>query len=163
MTHAHVPPHATNRVAVPELVVWTSLWGRNLPYVMGEAEQKRRFSYALRRAMLERNVSARALAKTLGIDPRRITSWQNAKGLPNLYESQALAVALKVDESLFRDPPEVPPPPPEPYYPIEKYLQTAGSMALGRRRATKRLTPQMPDTPVPTPEPLPRKSGSGRA
>ena len=107
---------------MPSLVAWTSLWGRSLPYVMGEAEQKDRFSYGLRRAMRERGVSARQLGITLKVDPRKVAGWLRGKTLPNLFESQALAAALRVDEDLFRNPPEVPAPPPEPYYPIERYL-----------------------------------------
>lgn len=153
--------HAPGSTRVPELVVWTSLWGRSLPYVMSEAEQKNRFSYALRRAMRERGASSRAVAKKLEVDPRRIATWLEGKSLPNLYESQALAAALKVDETLFRDPPEVPPPPPEPYYPIERYLLESGA-AEGRHRATKRLEQPGRGAPAQTPEPLPRGTGSGR-
>lgn len=143
--------HAAKVRTTPELVVWTSLWGRSLGYVLTESEQRERFSFALRRAMRERNTSQRAIAKALKIDARRVSGWVEGRGLPNLYESQALASALKVDESLFRDPPEVPPPPPEPYYPIEKYLLKSGAEE-GRRRATKRLEQQAPDTPAQTPE-----------
>lgn len=162
MQHMTRSDRTTNRAARPELVVWTSLWGRSLPYVMGETEQRARFSYALRRAMQMRNVSARAIAKALEVDPRRIASWLDGKGLPNLYESQALADVLKVDETLFRDPPEVPPPPPEPYYPIEKYLLESAA-SVGRRRATKRLAEQEQGTHVQTPAPRPRGTGEGRA
>lgn len=161
MMHGATRDHTTKRVAVPELVVWTSLWGRSLPYVMSEAEQKARFSYALRQAMRVRGISARALSKQLGVDPRRVAAWQAGGGLPNLYESQALAAALKVDEKLFKDPPEIPPPPPEPYYPIEKYL--LGSAAEeGRRRATKLLEQPELDEPALMPERLPRGSAAGR-
>lgn len=161
MLHERVLPRTANRDATPELVVWTSLWGRSLPYVMGEAEQKRRFSYALRRAMDARNVSGRALAKSLDLDPRRITGWLGGKGLPNIYESQALAAALKVDEALFRDPPEVPPPPPEPYYPIEEYLLGSATKE-GRRRATKHPGQQGPRTPSLMPERHPRDTAAER-
>jgi transcriptional regulator with XRE-family HTH domain len=161
MLHGEMRQHTTKGAQRPELVVWTSLWGRSLAYVMGEAEQKSRFSYALRRAMDERHVSARSLAKTLGIDARRVTGWLNAKALPNLYESQALAAALKVDEALFKDPPEVPPPPPEPYYPIERYLLDAAA-AEGRRRATTHLEQLEPGARAPKPAPRPRSNAAGR-
>lgn len=109
----------------PELVAYTSLWGRSLVYVMGEAEQRARFARALQEAMdaqEPRPMSARALALRLGIDPRRVAGWLKGKALPTVYESMALAAALDVDEDIFRNPPEVPAPPPKPYYPIEKYL-----------------------------------------
>ena len=149
---------------MPELVVWTSLWGRSLPLVAGEAERKARFSYALREAMAMRNVSARALSKALGVDPRKITGWREGRVLPDLFESQELAAALGVDEELFKSPPEVPPPPPKPYYPIEKYLldAAASGAAEGRRRATTPRAPGAADTPTPSrPRPT-RGSAAGR-
>jgi transcriptional regulator with XRE-family HTH domain len=90
--------------------------------MVGEAEQRARFSRALQEAMETRRMSARQLSIALQVDPRRIAGWLKAKGLPNLYEAAALASALRVKEDLFRNPPEVPPPPPKPYYPIDKYL-----------------------------------------
>jgi transcriptional regulator with XRE-family HTH domain len=130
--------------------------------MVGEAEQKTRFSYALRRAMVERKMSARATALALKVDQRRVAGWLSGKTLPNLYESQALAHVLKVDEELFRNPPEVPPPPPEPYYPIERYLLEAGT-AEGRRRATTRLDAQGPGMPALKPERRPHGSEAGSA
>ena len=58
----------------------------------------------------------------MDIDPRQITRWLEERGLPDLYQAQSLAHHLRVKESLFQNPPEVPPPPPEPYYPLEDYL-----------------------------------------
>lgn len=130
--------------ATPQLVVWSSLWGRSLGYVLGDVEQRERFSRALREAMDVRVMSARALAGVVKVDPRRIARFLAAKDLPNLYEAAAMAAALKVDEELFRNPPEVPPPPPRPYYPIEKYLLEARRSAREeghRRAATPRDVP----------------------
>lgn len=134
MTHEQYRTRTAKQKPTPQLVVWTSLWGRSLPYVLGEAEQKRRFSYALREAMAARDVSARQLARKLGVDPRRLARWLQEKDLPNLYEAQALASALAVDEELFRNPPEVPVIPPKPYYPIDQYLLDAVRRGTERAR-----------------------------
>lgn len=107
--------------------------------MIGEREQRSRFAFALQRAMRERKMSGRALAKALEVDPRRVTGWLKGRTLPHLYEAQALARALNVDEDLFRDPPEVPPPPPEPYYPIERYLLDA--VGQGAKQGLTRALP----------------------
>ena len=164
MTQAVLSPHATKQRHTPDLVVYSSLWGRSLPYVLSEREQKSRFSFALRKAMSLRGTSARALAQKLGIDPRRIAAWLGEKGLPNLYESQALADALGVDEDLFKNPPEVPPLPPEPYYPLEKYVLEArrSGEQEGHRRASTRRDDEDPGSTPPSHARPARGSGSGR-
>lgn len=155
---------ATDRSPAPELVVWTSLWGRSLGYVLGDNEQRARFSRALQEAMAMRKMSARALAKAVNVDPRRIARFVAEKDLPNIYESQALAAALRVDEDLFRNPPEVPPPPPKPYYPIERYLLEAkrsGQVEGHRRASTPRVAPDG-GRPAQSPPPRPRDSEAER-
>lgn len=134
--------------------------------MVGETEQRARFARALQEAMEARKTSARQLAIRLEIDPRRVARWLQEKDLPNLYEAAALAQALRVDESLFREPPEVPPPPPKPYYPIEKYLIGASVEGAvksgeveGRRRAQ---VPSDPVPPVQSPARRLRAAGSGR-
>ena len=114
---------------------WAPRGAFSLVLMIGEVEQRHRFAYALRKAMDVRGVSGRALARALEIDPRKVTSWLTEKGLPNLYESQALARALKVDEDLFRNPPEVPPPPPEQVLRMLEWLAplTTGSVRDGSR------------------------------
>lgn len=147
--HLALSGYVAERPRTPKLVVWTSLWSHTLPAMLGEQEQRRRFGYALRKAMETRGISARQLSKRLEVDPRRVAGWQGEKALPNLYESQAIAAALGVDEELFRNPPEVPPPPPEPYYPLEKYLLEAGQSgaAEGHRRASTPRSSPNPGTP----------------
>lgn len=87
--------------------------------MVGEAERRSRFGYALQRALKARGVSARQLAARLGIDARQVARWRTGKGLPDLYQTQALVSVLRIDEELFRNPPEVPK---APAYPIERYL-----------------------------------------
>jgi transcriptional regulator with XRE-family HTH domain len=128
--------------------------------MVGEREQRRRFAFALQKAMHERKMSGRALAKELAVDPRKITGWLKERGLPNLYESQALAAALKVDEDLFRDPPEVPPPPPEPYYPLERYLLDAVNRGVARGRA--RRLPAVAASDEPEEQPPQHRVAGGR-
>lgn len=120
--HGAVMDRATESGRRPIRAAWASRSTPSLMLVLGEAERQRRFSFALRKAIERRGYSIRRLAKLMGIDPRQITRWVDERGLPDLYQAQSLAHHLRVKESLFRNPPEVPPPPPEPYYPLEEYL-----------------------------------------
>lgn len=141
------------------LVAWTSLWASTLPGMLGEEEQRRRFSYALRKSMDARNVSARALGEALGVDARRVAAWREGRALPNLYESQGLATVLRVNEELFRNPPEAPPDPP---YPLADYLLEAadsGAAEAHRRASTGRPVPG-PGTHPGTPGRPARASGA---
>lgn len=100
-----------------------------------------RFARALQEAMAVRKVSGRELARRLEMDPRRISGWLKGRNLPDLYEAPLLASELRVDEDLFRNPPEVPPPPPKPYYPIDRYLLppvVADGLEEGARRLRNR-------------------------
>lgn len=128
--------------------------------MVGEKEQRNRFAFALQKAMTERKMSGRALAKALEIDPRKVTGWLKGRTLPNLYESQALAAALQVNEDLFRDPPEVPPPPPEPYYPLERYL--LGAVDRGARRGLARRIRPVEEPDEPGEQPPQRRAQGGR-
>jgi transcriptional regulator with XRE-family HTH domain len=150
---AAVFERAARRGSRPELVVWTSLWSARLPDMTGEQEQRDNFAYALREAMDYREVSARALAQRLGLDPRRIAAWREGRALPDIFESQRLAAALGVSEELFRRPPAAPPPPPKPYYPLDRYLVEAADSgaAEGHRRASTPQQPGGPGTPARTP------------
>jgi transcriptional regulator with XRE-family HTH domain len=87
--------------------------------MIGEAERRIRFGYALQKALEARQMSERQLAQRLGVDSRRVAAWRQGKRLPDIYETQAIVAHLRVSEDLFRNPPEVPEPPP---YPIERYL-----------------------------------------
>lgn len=129
--------------------------------MLGEQEQRERFSYALQKAIAKRGVSRRSLAATVGVDARTLAKWERGESLPNLYESQRLALALGVDERLFKNPPEVPPPPPEPYYPLDEYLLEAGRAGAdeGHRRATTHRPSPNPGTPTRTPGRRARASG----
>lgn len=145
----------------PTLVVWSSLWPPTLGAMLGETEQRARFSYALQRAMKHRGISARALAKAIEVDARIVAKWLAGKGLPNLYESQRLAAALQVDENLFKNPPPTPPPPVEPPYPLAEYLLGVGQEGAGeghRRASTPQRSPAR-GTRSRTPEPRARASG----
>lgn len=126
--------------------------------MIGEAERRRRFSYALQQAMRERNRSARDLARELEIDPRRVGNWLKAKRLPDLYEARALADTLGVSEELFRNPPEVPEPPP---YPLEQYLLDAVGEAVERGLRGGGPEPQGLSEPGSPPH-RPRPKGDGR-
>lgn len=111
------------------MVAWSRDFAVSLAGMEGEAERRARFGYALHRALRERKMSERQLAKRLGIDPRRVSAWRNGRTLPNYYEHLAIMRELRVSEDLFRDPPPVPE---EPYYPIEKYLLDAASKGLAQ-------------------------------
>lgn len=104
------------------MVAWSQLPRPSLMLVIGEAERRDRFGYALQQALTARGMSERQLAQRLGIDARRVARWRTGRGLPDLYETQALVSILRVSEELFRNPPEVPKPP---AYPIERYLLDA--------------------------------------
>lgn len=95
--------------------------------MVGEAERRRRFGYALQEALKARGMSERQLSIRLAIDARKIAKWRTGGALPDLYQTQALVEALQVSEELFRNPPEVPEPP---AYPIERYLIGGGEDSL---------------------------------
>lgn len=134
-------------------------WARRGPIslmlMIGEAAQRSRFAYALQKAMDARDASGRGLAKEMGIDARKIAGWLSGKRLPNLYESQALAAALGVDEDLFRNPPEVPVPPP---YPLEQYLLGAADQGGSQGQSRPLPDDEGPTGRGPSRRP-PRKSG----
>jgi len=90
--------------------------------MVGEQERRDRFGYALREALRKRGMSERQLAQRMEIDPRQVARWRTGKGLPDIYQTQALIAVLRVKEDLFRNPPPVPEPP---AYPIEDYLLEA--------------------------------------
>lgn len=142
------------------LASWSGVRGFSLTLMVGEAEQRERFSFALQKAMQHRGMSARQLAIALEVDPRRVLGWLKGKGLPNLYEAQALAVILKVDESLFRNPPAVPLPPPEPYYPLEQYLLGAVDAGVAQGQSDARRAERAPGAPARSPRP--RRAATGR-
>jgi transcriptional regulator with XRE-family HTH domain len=111
------------------MVAWARLPATSLMLVLGEAEQRERFAYALQQALAARSMSERQLAMQLEVDPRRIASWRKAKSLPTYYETLALAKILSVSEELFRNPPPVPEPA---YYPIQDYLTGAVDRGLAQ-------------------------------
>src|SRR4029077_9731465 len=117
--HMARPADAARSSTSEQLVAWADRPARSLMLMVGEAERRRRFGYALQEALKARGLSERQLALHLQIDARRVARWRSGKDLPNLYEVQALVATLRVDEALFRNPPEVPEPP---AYPIGRYL-----------------------------------------
>ncbi len=155
--------HTVHSVDAQQLVAWAYAQPRSLVLMLGEKERRDRFAYALRRALLRRDMSVRALAGRLKVDPRTVGKWRDGKSLPDIFQTLALAEVLEVSENLFRDPPAIPPPPPEPYYPIDEYLLEAGpsGAAEGHRRASKRQPAPAPDTRPGTPE-RPARAAGGR-
>ena len=120
--------------------------------MIGELEQRERFAYALQRALRERKLSERQLAKALEIDPRKVAAWRSKKRLPDIFEVQALAAELRVSEELFRNPPPVPPLPPEPYYPIEQYLVEAVAQGAVQGLVSPNPTPEAEPEPGAQPQ-----------
>lgn len=111
--------HVAHPVGAQQMVAWASARGVSLVLMLGEQERRDRFGYALQEALRATGTSERELAKRMGIDPRTIAKWRNGKGLPDYYQTIALAETLGVKEDLFRNPPPVP----EPVtYPIRDYL-----------------------------------------
>lgn len=158
---AALETHETNFGTAQQMVAWTFAGARSLTLMLGEKERRERFAYALQMALRARDLSERQLALKMQVDPRKIARWRSGKGIPDYYETLALAEVLNVSESLFRDPPAVPPPPPEPYYPIEDYLIEAGPSGAeeGHRRASTRPAAPAPDRRSRTPERSARASG----
>jgi DNA-binding XRE family transcriptional regulator len=120
--------YATDLDDPHQLVAWSRLPPPSLMLMIGETERRDRFGYALYRAIKRRGLSERQLAQMIQVDARRIAKWRTGKALPNIYETQALAAALRVDEDLFRNPPERPD---EPDYPIDRYLLETARKAAG--------------------------------
>jgi transcriptional regulator with XRE-family HTH domain len=119
--------------------------------MLGEVERRARFGYALQRALEYRKISDRQLAKQLEVDARKVAQWRAGKSLPDLYQTQSLATALRVSEELFRNPPPVPP---QPDYPIEEFLIESVDAAVDAALAEQ-----------PGGDPAPRRSaraGSGK-
>lgn len=127
--HAALSAYATEAGGTRQLVAWSALSPRSLMLVMGEKERRDRFGYALDQALTRRDMSNRQLGTALGIDPRKIAKWRKGDGLPDYYQTQEIAEALRVSEDLFRNPPAVPKPP---AYPLEKYLLDAGAKGLAQ-------------------------------
>lgn len=121
-THPTLLEHGAEPRGEQQLAAWSFARTPSLMLMVGELEQRERFAYALQRALRKRKLSERQLAKALDIDPRKVAAWRSKKRLPDIFEVQALAAELRVSEELFRNPPAIPPLPPEPYYPIDQYL-----------------------------------------
>ena len=117
--HDAVSAYAARARGERQLVAWSALPRASLMLMVGEKERRDRFGYALREALTARGMSERQLAQKLEVDPRQVARWRTGKGLPDLYQTQAIASVLRVSEELFRNPPPVPEPP---TYPIEDYL-----------------------------------------
>jgi transcriptional regulator with XRE-family HTH domain len=120
--------------------------------MVGEKERRDRFGYALQQALTARGMSERQLAQRLEIDPRQVARWRTGKGLPDLYQTQALVAVLRVSEELFRNPPPVPEPP---AYPIEDYLLDA--VERGAAAALWDEPPRVPDAAEPVVQRPPRR------
>jgi transcriptional regulator with XRE-family HTH domain len=120
--------------------------------MLGEAERRDRFGYALQQALAVRGMSERQLATLIGVDARQVARWRSGKSLPDIYQTQAIVDALQVSEDLFRNPPEVPKPP---AYPIEEYLLEATSR--GARRGLTASDPGAEDGDGPSAPPARRR------
>lgn len=134
--HVAFSDHATDRPAPGQLVAWSWQPRASLVLVIGEAERRDRFGYALQEALKARKMSERQLAQAVGVDPRKVARWRSGRDLPDLYQTQAIVDTLRVSEELFRNPPAVPKPP---AYPIERYLLEAA-----KRGAQQGLTDEGP-------------------
>jgi transcriptional regulator with XRE-family HTH domain len=132
-----------------QLVAWAAFSRSSLMRMMGEAERRGRFGYALQEALRARQMSERQLAQRLAVDPRRVARWRTGKGLPDLYETQALVSILRVSEDLFRDPPPVPE---MPAYPIERYLLDAVDQGAEEGLLDEPLTDEDGDEPDEPPD-----------
>src|SRR6266566_4880144 len=95
---AHIarPADAARSSHPEQLVAWSGLRARSLMLMVGEAERRLRFGYALQEVLKARRLSERQLGKRLGIDARRIARWRMGKDLPDLYETQALVETLHI-------------------------------------------------------------------
>lgn len=122
------------------MVAWSRDFALTLAGMEGEADRRVRFGYALQRALAARDMSERQLAARLGIDPRRVAAWRKGKRLPDYYEGLALIEILRLKEELLRDPPPIPP---EPHYPIDRYLREAVDSGFqeGLRRSREPKAP----------------------
>lgn len=161
MTHAAITPRRTERRETPNRAALRLMPSPSLGHVLGEAERKLRFSYALREALRERKVSQRGIASRLGVDQRRVAAWVAGQKIPDYYEMLELVAILGVRESLFRDPPPVPEPP---AYPLADYL--LGAVDAGGEQGLEdqgpdELGPHEPDGPPPE-RPLQGGTGSLR-
>lgn len=135
--------YATDSPDERQLVAWSSLRSPSLVLMLGEVERRARFGYALQEALKRRGLSERQLAQRMGIDARKVAAWRQGRSLPDLYQTQELVEILRVREALFRDPPEVPKPPP---YPIDQYLLSAGESEeqAAARAGVAEVAPQLP-------------------
>jgi transcriptional regulator with XRE-family HTH domain len=123
--------------------------------MVGEKERRDRFGYALQQALTARGISERQLAQRLGVDQRQVARWRTGRGLPDLYQTQALVAVLRVSEDLFRNPPPVPTPP---AYPIEDYLLDAVERGAAQGLSDEARDP--PDEPeLAVQQPPPQQSG----
>lgn len=143
---------ATSPVVARQIGAWASRDSPSLVLMLGETERRIRFGFALQQALDRQGLSERELAKRLGVDARKVASWRKGKTLPDLYMTIALARELRVKESLFRDPPAVPP---RPHYPIEDYL--LGAVDAGTERGLTDGLPPDEDGPAPGGRPRRRR------
>lgn len=120
--------------------------------MIGETERNERFGYALQEALRARGMSERQLAKELDIDARQVAKWRAGKGLPDIYQTQAIVEILRVKEGLFKEPPPVPKPP---VYPIADYL--LGAVDQGALRGLQGSDLDDGDDDAPSAQPTRRR------
>lgn len=134
---------------VAQTVAWSRADTFSLRPMSGEGDRRLRFGYALQMALRARGMSQRQLAKRLNIDPRRVAAFVQGKAEPTYFEFRQIVETLRVSEALFVDLPEIPP---EPYYPIERYLlETVESGAEEGLRRLRSPRHEDPDPPVQSP------------
>lgn len=125
--------------------------------VVSEDDVRARFGYALEMVLKERNLSERAFAARIGVDPRKVGRWRRGKAWPDYAEAQAIMRELRVTEAIFTDPPEIPR---VPAYPLRSLLVEAQRAGLqeGLRRSRDGRDPEPPARSNALP---PRETGAG--
>lgn len=84
--HGAISEHGAEAPNTQQLAAWSFARSPSLMLMIGELEQRERFAYALQRALRERRLSERQLAKALEVDPRKVAVWRTGKRLPDIFE-----------------------------------------------------------------------------
>ena len=82
--------------------------------------------------MYDAGVNAEELAGVVSVAPRTIFRWRNGTGQPDALQLRPMADHLRVDVSLFVDPPELPD------YPLAGYRLSPEEVATAAARLAQR-------------------------
>lgn len=139
---------------------WVATSRLSVPSV--DFDQRARFGYALKRALMARGMSERELARRLGVNHRAVGRWREGQAVPDYFQTKQIARELQVREDLFLD---LHPIPEEPAYPIDDYLlgeaaRSGVEEGLRRSREAGGRAGRVPPAPSPG-RPVPG-SGAGR-